>query len=185
MRRNWIAVALSAGALVLAGCSAGNSTGGSAAGSPAPSSAAAAAPSAAAGSSAEAAALSTWTSPLGAIVVAGNGRTVYVFDKDTPGSGTSACSGTCAALWPAVTTTSSTPAASGVTGTLGTIARSDGSRQVTLNGHPLYTFSGDSASQQTRGQGVMGIWWVVSPSGTKISSTAAASDSDSSSYMGY
>ena len=170
-RRTWIATTVTAGALALAGCGTGSS-----AGSGAASPAGAATP--AAGSST--AALSTWNSPLGEVVVTPGGSAVYVFDKDTPGSGASACSGTCANLWPAVTTTSATPQVSGVTGTVGTIPRDGGTRQLTLNGHPLYTYAGDSPGQVS-GEGVKGIWWVVSPAGQAVHPGAAAPSSASSS----
>lgn len=172
MRRTGIGTGLIAGALVVAGCSSGGGAGTSAATGPAPG-----------GPAAASTDLSTWTSPLGAIVIAGSGRTVYVFDKDSPGSGTSACTGGCASLWRAVTTTAATPSVSGVTGAVGTITRADGAKQLTLAGHPLYTYAGDSASGQTTGQGVQHVWWVVSPTGAKI--TAAPAAADTSGYVGY
>lgn len=113
--------------------------------------------------------LTTASTKLGTIVVDGQGRTVYVFDHDTANSGKSACAGACTGLWPALTTSSMHPTATGITGTLGTIAVSGGQHQVTLNGLPLYTYSGDSAAGDVNGQGVQGIWWVVSPAGKKIS----------------
>jgi predicted lipoprotein with Yx(FWY)xxD motif len=112
--------------------------------------------------------------------------TVYAFDEDTPGSATSACTGQCTSLWFPVTTTSSTPTGQGVTGRLGTAPTADGGKQVTLAGHRLYTFSGDGATGEVTGQGFMGLWWVVSPSGgelKKASGNAAASSSPG--YTGY
>lgn len=92
---------------------------------------------------------------MGTILVAGsNGMTVYTFAKDVKGSGTSACTGGCIARWPALTVTAGTKpiAGSGVTGSLGTIKRSDdGTLQVTYNGLPLYFFTGDSAPGDTNG----------------------------------
>ena len=111
-------------------------------------------------------------SSLGTIVVDGKGMTAYVFDKDTAGSGKSACTGTCADMWPAVTTTADTPKVDGVTGEIGTITGTDGAKQVTLEGMPLYTYSDDSEVGDTNGQGVEDIWWVVSPAGDKIEKTA-------------
>jgi predicted lipoprotein with Yx(FWY)xxD motif len=165
-RRTWIATTVTAGALALAGCGTGGSAGtGSASHS-----------GAAAPAGASATALKTWSSPLGEVVVTSAGSAVYVFDKDTPGSGASACSGTCAHLWPAVTASSATPQVKGVTGTVGTIPRDDGTKQLTLDGHPLYTYAGDGPGQ-VAGEGVMGIWWVVSPSGQAIHPSAAAPSS--------
>lgn len=111
---------------------------------------------------------------LGRIVVNGAGMTVYVYDKDTRGATASACTGACVSSWPAVTTTSASPKVTGVTGTIGTITAVNGGRQITLNGLPLYTYSGDTAAGDARGQGVDGIWWVVSPAGDKISGSGGS-----------
>lgn len=114
--------------------------------------------------------LATGDTSLGDIVVDGKGLTVYVFDKDTANSGKSTCEGSCSATWPAVTTTSDVAKATVVTGTVGTITRSDGTKQVTINGLPLYRYAADSAAGDVRGQGVGGIWWVVGPNGVKMTS---------------
>ncbi len=122
-----------------------------------------------------AAVLSTRQTSLGTIVVNSAGMTVYVFDNDKAGAGTSACTGPCAALWPAVTTTATgTPAVMDVTGTVGTFMRSDGTRQVTLNGLPLYTYVPDTNPGDVKGQGFTGIWWVVGPDGAKIGATSTS-----------
>lgn len=107
-------------------------------------------------------------SSLGTIVVDGEGMTVYMFDNDTQGTATSACTGQCLANWPIVTTDSATPAVEGVTGTVATIDSPDGQKQITLNGWPLYYFAGDSAAGDTAGQAVNDVWWVLSPAGEKI-----------------
>lgn len=114
-------------------------------------------------------ALTTADSTLGTIIVDAKGITVYVFDNDTPNSGTSVCEGECLVKWPAVVADSDAPTAEGVTGTLGTITRTDdGTRQITLNGLPLYYWVDDTAAGDVSGQGVGGVWWVVAPDGTKI-----------------
>jgi predicted lipoprotein with Yx(FWY)xxD motif len=106
------------------------------------------------------------------------GRAVYLWSKD--GTNMSACTGACAAAWPPVPATGTLTAAGGAqTSDLGTITRSDGTKQVTYDGHALYFFAGDSAAGQTSGQGSDGFgakWWLVAPSGAKItaSDTAAA-----------
>jgi predicted lipoprotein with Yx(FWY)xxD motif len=95
------------------------------------------------------------------------GKTLYWFAIDT--SSKSNCSGSCATFWPPVK--GPVTAGSGVTGTLGTITRSDGTKQATYIGHPLYTYAGDSAGGQTTGQGLSQFgapWYVVSPGGTAI-----------------
>ena len=104
---------------------------------------------------------------LGSVVVDGTGMTVYYFDKDTADSGVSACTGDCATNWPAVLTDSDTPVVDGVTGTVGTIPSGD-SKQVTINGRPIYLFAGDKAAGDTAGQGVGGIWWVVAANGDEV-----------------
>ncbi|MDQ6846818.1 MAG: hypothetical protein M3019_04440 [Candidatus Dormibacteraeota bacterium] len=84
----------------------------------------------------------------GSVLVSGsNGMTLYVFDQDTPGSNTSACTGGCVSTWPPLTVPAGTTptAAAGITGQLGTFTRSDGKGvQVTYNGHPLHFYSGDT-----------------------------------------
>ena len=119
--------------------------------------------------------LKTADSDLVKIVVDADGRTVYVFDKDTAGSGKSACSGDCLAKWPAVTADSDAPAVDGVSGEIGTITRDDGSTQVTLGGMPLYLYAADSQAGDVTGQAVGGVWWVVAPDGTKITGAPASS----------
>jgi predicted lipoprotein with Yx(FWY)xxD motif len=137
-----------------------------------------AAPAAAATSSGAAQApgvLRTADSSLGRIVVDGRGMTAYYFTKDKAGSGTSACTGQCLQAWPPITTTSATPAASGVTGTLGTITLPNGTRQVTVDGRPVYLFAKDAKPGDVQGQGVGGVWYVLRPDGTMVTDRASAS----------
>jgi predicted lipoprotein with Yx(FWY)xxD motif len=112
-------------------------------------------------------AVSAQSTSLGTILVDGRGRTVYVFANDK--TNTSTCTGACAADWPAVPAPATLPTSlPGVVGALGMTARSDGGDQLTVAGHPVYTFAGDSAPGQANGQGVNlngGVWTVVSPSG--------------------
>ena len=170
IRRGAVALAL----LALAGC--GSSYGGGSASSTSSSSASA---------SASNAALKTASTSLGKVVVDSGGRTVYVFDKDTAGSGTSACTAACLAKWSPVQATSGKPTGTGVTGQLGTIKRDDGTEQVTLAGMPLYLYSGDAKAGDVTGQGVLGIWWVVGPDGTKITAAAASPSSAAPPMTGY
>ena len=134
-------------------------------------------------SAASEAVLATADSDLGDIVVDAQGMTVYVFDKDTAGSGVSACADTCLDNWPAVTVDDdeSAPAVDGVTGEVGTIERDDGTYQVTLGGLPLYLYAADSQAGDVTGQGVGGIWWVVSPDGAKVAAAPAPAPASSSS----
>ena len=106
------------------------------------------------------------TARIGGVSVLTNakGLTLYWFAPDTPRS--SACTGSCAAYWPPV---SGDPMAGpGVTGRLGTIKRSGGTEQATYDGHPLYTYIGDSARGQANGNKLDlngGYWYEVRVSG--------------------
>ncbi len=104
---------------------------------------------------------------LGSILVAANGMTLYVFMKDT--ANTSNCYGQCATLWPPLLTSGAPAAGSGLDASkLGTTTRTDGSKQVTYNGRPLYNFSKDKQPGDTNGEKIAGIWFVVSPSGDPV-----------------
>ncbi len=105
---------------------------------------------------------------LGTILTDGNGRVVYTYDPDS-GSGSSTCTGTCAATWPPVTVTTDASAGPGVQSSLlGKTTRADGTLQVTYNGWPLYFYAGDTTSGAEKGQGVGGVWWVIDVSGTQV-----------------
>jgi predicted lipoprotein with Yx(FWY)xxD motif len=103
---------------------------------------------------------------IGALTVLAdaNGRTLYWFAPDT--AGRSACYGSCAAYWPPVKGPAT--AGPGVTGTLSVLTRSDGSVQATYDGHPLYTYVGDSAPGQANGNNLNlngGLWHEITASG--------------------
>jgi predicted lipoprotein with Yx(FWY)xxD motif len=106
----------------------------------------------------------------------GAGRAIYLWVKD--GTGKSMCEGSCAGAWPPVTTTGTVTGKNGVKSMdLKTLARSDGSMQVTYFGHPLYYFAGDSAPGQANGQGSNGFgakWWLVSTSGANVTATVTS-----------
>jgi len=133
------------------------------------------------GSPAAATAGSLKTATIGGATVLTNakGFTLYSFAPDTPTK--SNCNGTCAQNWPPV---KGSATASGVTGTFSTIKRSDGSVQATFDGHPLYTFVGDTAPGQAKGNGLNvagGVWHEVTTSGT----APAGSSSSGSGGGGY
>jgi predicted lipoprotein with Yx(FWY)xxD motif len=107
-------------------------------------------------------------SQYGSILVDQNGMTLYMFTNDTQGAGTSACSGACAALWPALTASSPTAGTGVDASKLGTITLSDGTTQVTYNGWPLYLYSKDTKAGDTTGQGFKSIWYVIAPSGDPV-----------------
>lgn len=117
--------------------------------------------------SGQAAKVMTAESSLGTILVDGKGMTLYLFTKDTRGSGMSTCEAGCLAAWPPLLgTPNAGPGADQAM--LGTLTRTDGTTQVTYNGWPLYYWAQDSAPGQTTGQGVQNVWWVVSPTGAAI-----------------
>jgi predicted lipoprotein with Yx(FWY)xxD motif len=105
------------------------------------------------------------TTTIGGVTVLTNakGFTVYWFAPDSPTR--SACNGSCAAYWPPVKGPATL--AAGVAGSLTTITRSDGSKQAAYNGHPLYTYIGDSKPGQASGNNITlngGRWHEVAVS---------------------
>jgi len=109
-----------------------------------------------------------------------SGFTVYYFTKDTKDSGASVCTDKCLANWPAVIVPSGTTptAGTGVTGTLGTITRTDtGATQVTVNGLPIYYFIKDKAAGDTFGY--YPLWGVVNADGTTVAPPSPAPASPS------
>jgi len=151
--------------LAAAGCGSGTSSPGAYS---APSTPAAAASSAASPATSAAGDLAVADTALGKILVDSKGLTVYYFTKDKAGSGTSVCSGDCLVAWPSVVATSDPPTGEGVTAKLGTITRDDGTKQVTVDGLPVYEFQKDKAPGDVTGQGVGKVWYVVAPDGKMI-----------------
>ena len=146
-------LAVAAAAAVLAACSSSSTSsaggGGTSTGSPA---------------AATAGSLKTATIGGATVLTNAKGFTLYSFAPDTPTK--SNCNGTCAQNWPPVP---GPVTAAGVTGTFGTIKRSDGSVQATFDGHPLYAFAGDTAPGQAKGNGLNaagGLWHEITTSGT-------------------
>jgi predicted lipoprotein with Yx(FWY)xxD motif len=107
-------------------------------------------------------------SALGSFLVGPDGMTLYEFTKDT--AGVSNCTGACLEKWPALTVPDGVQptAGTGVTGTLGTIQRPDGTYQVTINDMPLYYWYQDVVPGDANGQNVGQVWFVVGPDGTMI-----------------
>lgn len=106
-------------------------------------------------------------SDLGQIVVDADGKTLYVFLVDEGSDST--CYDDCEAAWPPLTVEGDPAAGEGIDRSLlGTTERDDGSTQVTLDGHPLYYFASDETADDTNGQGVGDVWYVVSPEGEAI-----------------
>jgi predicted lipoprotein with Yx(FWY)xxD motif len=117
------------------------------------------------------------TTGLGSILVDSQGRTLYLFKKD---SGTeSSCTGSCAGYWPPLRANGSPTVGSGADASLlGTTSRSDGNPQVTYNGHPLYLYRGDQKLGDVTGQGLTafgGGWFALSPTGAQVSGQTTSS----------
>jgi predicted lipoprotein with Yx(FWY)xxD motif len=114
---------------------------------------------------------------LGNILVDSQGKALYLFRKD---SGTkSTCYGACATAWPPLRSSGKPTVGGGAKASLiGTSPRSDGKRQVTYDGHPLYGFQSDSNPGDTKGQGISAFgapWYVLSASGAEITTSPSSS----------
>lgn len=110
-------------------------------------------------------------SKLGTVLAAGKKKlTVYLFEADKGSE--SACYGACAKAWPPVTSAAAASALGAAQAAdLGTITRTDGTKQVTYKGHPLYFFVKDGDAGDAYGQGSKAFgasWYVLSPSGNKV-----------------
>jgi predicted lipoprotein with Yx(FWY)xxD motif len=100
-------------------------------------------------------------------VLTSDGLTLYIFTPDNAGPST--CVDDCAAAWPPLTTDGAAAPGAGLDADdFATVARADGSTQVTFYGWPLYTFGGDKAPGDVNGQGIGGKWYVVGADGTAI-----------------
>jgi predicted lipoprotein with Yx(FWY)xxD motif len=114
-------------------------------------------------------------SELGRVLVDGQGRTLYLFERDKHGK--SACTGPCATAWPPLIASGKPLASAGARASLlGTTKRADGRLQVTYNHHPLYTFVKDTAKGQTNGENLDAFgaeWYAVSSAGVKVEMNAA------------
>jgi predicted lipoprotein with Yx(FWY)xxD motif len=154
--------------VLAAACSSGGGSSSSAPASPAASGAS--------GSGSGATVITTATSSVGTFLIDGSGRAVYLWVKDTGDA--SACSGACAGAWPPVTAAGTVTASGSASASdLGTITRSDGTKQVTYDGHPLYYYAGDSGSGMASGQGSDSFgakWWLVSPSGSDVTASVSS-----------
>jgi predicted lipoprotein with Yx(FWY)xxD motif len=174
MRKIWGVAGLAALAIALSACASSSSSSTTSGSTPAGSSPAS--PAAASGGTA----LAARTIGGQQVLTNSQGFTLYWFAPDT--STTSKCTGSCATLWPPVKGPAT--AGAGISGTLGTINRPDGTTQATYDGHPLYTYVADTAPGQANGNGLNvsgGLWYEMTVSG----STPAAGASASASKGGY
>src|SRR4051812_18652632 len=156
-------IAPAAIALAIAGCG-GASSGGPSGAPPPPTATPAASP------APKAAVVDVRSTGLGRILVDGQGRTLYLFEKDKGHKST--CSGECASDWPPLIATSRATAGKGAApGLLGTTTRPGGGLQATYAGHPLYRYEGDSRPSQPTGEGLEALgaeWYVLGPAGKKV-----------------
>ncbi|NMR21688.1 hypothetical protein HIR71_15950 [Cellulomonas fimi] len=102
---------------------------------------------------------------LGEVLVDAEGMTLYMFDPDAQGAST--CYDDCAAAWPPLLTDDDDPdTGDGADDSkVGTVARDDGTSQVTYNGWPVYLWAQDTAPGDVTGQAVGGKWWVLDRDG--------------------
>ena len=177
--RRWLLAGVAVAGLLLAACgssggssSSGSSSSGSTSAASTPSSAASSAP------SGQAAMLKTEKTSMGTVLANAQGRTLYWFAIDTATA--SKCTGGCTSIWPPVAGSPQLSSGVSAPGKLGTIKRAGGSLQATYNGHPLYTFSGDSATGQVKGNGINsygGVWHAVVLSGSGAGGSSPSSGS--------
>jgi predicted lipoprotein with Yx(FWY)xxD motif len=159
MRKLWAVTGLVIAVLLVAACASSSSSSTST-----PTATSTGTPAAGSSSSVSGTALASRTVNGTLVVTNSAGYTLYWFVPDT--STTSKCTGSCATYWPPVKGPAT--AGSGVTGTLSTITRADGTTQATYDGHPLYTYVGDHAPGQNNGNGLNlsgGVWHEVTVSG--------------------
>jgi predicted lipoprotein with Yx(FWY)xxD motif len=126
------------------------------------------------------------TTNLGPVLVDGSKRTLYLLTADRTSL---ACTGSCLTIWsPLLVAAGQTPnTGPGVSGALGTVDR-QGRKQITISGHPLYTYTGGAGSGQTNGQGIQsfgGVWYTVGATGAPVTSSGGAAPSPSSNGYNY
>ncbi len=196
--RRWAPAVLAIPALLLPACGSSTSPGTASGTKSASAMSTKSAKSTSAGSSAMTssgtAALEKIKTSIGPVLADAKGFTLYWYAKDT--AMTSACTGSCTTAWPPVTGMPAAAMGFRLVGKFGTIKRANGVLQATYKGHPLYTYAGDSAPGQVKGNGVGGVWHAfkvtavtaVSPGAMMSSSSptpaASKSSSGSSGYGG-
>jgi predicted lipoprotein with Yx(FWY)xxD motif len=127
---------------------------------------------------------------IGPVLADAKGFTLYWYSKDT--RMTSACTGGCATAWPPVTGKPAAGMGVRLTGKFGTITRAGGIVQATYKGHPLYTYAGDTAPGQVKGNGLGGVWHAlrvndidaVLPSSLMMGSASSSASPKAKSTMG-
>jgi predicted lipoprotein with Yx(FWY)xxD motif len=119
-------------------------------------------------------------SHFGSVITDANGNTLYFFSLDADGK--SACTAGCLAVWP-VSYNAGTTFGAGLTASdFSNITRSDGSKQTTFKGWPLYTYAGDAAAGAVNGDGIQGVWFVAKPDYTVMLSVTQLIGNDGVQY---
>ncbi|WP_175411439.1 SCO0930 family lipoprotein [Streptomyces sp. TRM64462] len=113
------------------------------------------------------------TAQLGKVLTDSEGRTLYRFDKDSANPPKSACEGDCAKAWPVVTAEGAKPPSGVDASKLGVLTRPDGTKQLTVDGWPMYRYAKDTAPGDLKGQGVGGTWYAAAPDGKKAAPGSA------------
>lgn len=118
---------------------------------------------------------------IGFYLTNGTGWTLYLLETDTPGNGTSTCTGECMKFWPAFYTETLNLPPGLQASSFGEITRPDGSKQITYNGWPLYQFIKDMKPGDTYGEGVKGVWFAYPlPTPSEIVTTTTSTTLNSS-----
>jgi predicted lipoprotein with Yx(FWY)xxD motif len=172
--RWWAGPGITAAAALIAACGSHGSPGSSSRSQPTAS--APAQSNAGAGS----AAIKTMSTSKGTVLVNADGLTLYWFASDT--STQSNCTGSCASYWPPVMGTAIAASGTSLPRGFGTITRANGQMQATYDGHPLYTYVGDTAAGMVTGNGLNlsgGLWWAATPSGAELSSAGSGGSTSS------
>jgi len=105
----------------------------------------------------------TASSPLGTILVDSQGKTLYYFANDVPASGASSCNGQCAGVWPVFSSDTIKVSSPLDPADFGTITRTDGTKQTTYHGWPLYYYQADTKPGDVKGENVLDVWFVIKP----------------------
>ena len=162
--RWWAAPVLAGGVALLAAC--GSSTPSASSSSPPATGAPAAHNSSSSGATVT---IMEHSTSKGMVLTNAQGMTIYWFAIDTPTK--SNCTGSCLTYWPPVVGTPVAGSGVSLPGHLGTITGANGQVQATYDGHPLYTYMGDTAAGEATGNGLNlsgGLWWAMTPTGAKL-----------------
>ncbi|UYQ65934.1 SCO0930 family lipoprotein [Streptomyces peucetius] len=112
--------------------------------------------------------LAVWESKeLGKVVADSAGLTLYRFDKDTANPPKSNCEGDCAKTWPVVAAGGASAAPGVDPSLIGEVTRADGTKQLTIDGWPMYRYAKDTKAGDVKGQGIGGTWYAAAPDGKK------------------